>query len=98
MITNDTSMNAMNPHINEFVSEGEAGAASVVGVVKKSGKITGYRLSDGSQITKEQGVEMAKNNKIKGVGVASNQGTEYLRALPDGNEQNNLSNLPTITG
>ncbi len=71
-------------------------ALSIIGIVKKSGKISGYQLSNGQQISKDQGVEMAKSNQIRGVGVATNQGTEYLRALPDGNERNNLSNLPTI--
>ena len=73
---------------------GEDGLA-VVGLVKKSGKISGYQLSDGSKVSKEQGVLLAKDNKIKGVAVATNQGTEYLRALPDQAENNNLGNLPS---
>lgn len=82
--------------INKFIPEPRPDAVSITGLFKSSGKITGYQLSDGKEVDKEQGVEMAKNNMIKGVGIAINKGTEYLRALPDGNEDNNLSTLPTI--
>jgi hypothetical protein len=40
---------------------------------------------------------MAKENKIKGVAVAEKKGTEYLRSLPDDNENNNLGNLPSVS-
>ena len=39
-----------------------ADAKEIVGLVKKSGRITGYQLSDGSTVPKEEGVSMAKNN------------------------------------
>jgi len=84
------------PVFNTHNTHPSPDALSITGVMKKSGRITGYQLSNGQTISKEQGVEMAKQNKIHGVGVATNQGTEYLRALPDGNQQNNLNNLPTI--
>ena len=85
--------NGINAHES---TAGEDGLA-VVGLIKKAGKISGYQLSDGSKINREQGVEFARQNKIKGVAVATNQGTEYLRALPDGAENNNLGNLPSVT-
>ena len=44
------------------------------------------------------GVELAKENKIQGVGVAHNKDTEYLKSIPDGTEDNNLSHLPTVHG
>ena len=95
-MNNDT--NIMPPReINEHTSTAGENALSIVGLVKKSGKISGYQLSDGSRISKEQGVELARQNKIKGVAVAVNQGTEYLRGLPDAAENNNLSNLPSIS-
>ena len=95
-MNNDANM--MPPRgINEHTSTAGENAFSIVGLVKKSGKISGYQLSDGSRISKEQGVELARQNKIKGVAVAVNQGTEYLRALPDAAENNNLSNLPSIS-
>jgi len=81
--------------INQHQSTAGPDAISIIGLVKKSGKISGYQLSDGSTVSKEQGVELARQNKIKGVAVATNQGTEYLRALPDSAENNNLGNLPS---
>jgi len=83
--------------INQHQSTAGPDGLSIVGLIKKSGKISGYQLSDGSTVSKEQGVELARQNKIRGVAVATNQGTEYLRALPDGAENNNLSNLPSST-
>ena len=45
---------------------------------------------------KEEGVALAKNGQIKGVGIAHNKNTEYLKAIPNGSEENNLSSLPTV--
>lgn len=72
-------------------------AKEIVGLVKSSGKISGYQLSDGSTVSKEEGVAMAKAGDIKGVGVAHRKTSEYLKSLPDGTESNNLSNLPSVT-
>ncbi|MBR2045561.1 MAG: DUF3892 domain-containing protein [Agathobacter sp.] len=72
-------------------------AKEIVGLVKSSGKISGYQLSDGSIVSKEDGVSMAKAGDIKGVGIAHRKDSEYLKSLPDGTEGNNLSNLPSIT-
>lgn len=72
-------------------------AKEIVGLVKSSGKITGYQLSDGETISKEEGVAMAKAGEIQGVGVAHRKDSEYLKSLPDGTEGNNLSNLPSVT-
>lgn len=74
-----------------------ADAQEIVALVKKSGKTTGYKLSDGRILSKEQGVALAKQGGIRGVGVAVNQGNAYLKSLPDGSEGNNLGNLPAIT-
>ncbi len=73
-------------------------AKEIVGLVKSSGKITGYQLSNGETVSKEQGVAMAKAGDIQGVGVAHRKDSEYLKSLPDGTEGNNLSNLPSISG
>ena len=72
-------------------------AKEIVGLVKSSGKITGYQLSDGETVSKEQGVAMAKAGEIQGVGVAHRKDSEYLKSLPDGTEGNNLSNLPSVS-
>ena len=72
-------------------------AKEIVGLVKSSGRITGYQLSDGSTVSKEEGVAMAKAGEIQGVGVAHRKDTEYLKSLPDGTENNNLGNLPSVS-
>ncbi len=76
----------------------KADAKEIVGLVKSSGRITGYQLSDGETVSKEEGVSMAKAGDIKGVGVSHRKGSEYLKSLPDGSENNNLGNLPSISG
>ena len=73
-------------------------AKEIVGLVKNSGRITGYQLSDGSTVSKEEGVAMAKSGDIQGVGVAHRKDSEYLKSLPDGTENNNLGNLPSVSG
>lgn len=75
-----------------------ANAQSIVALVKESGKVTGYQLSDGRTVSREEGVNLARQGGIQGVGVAVNKGTEYLKSLPDGSENNNLGNLPSVTG
>lgn len=78
------------------IPEARADAKEITALVKDSGTITGYQLSNGSIVTKEQGVELAKQGQIAGVGIATNKGTEYLKSLPDITEVNNLGNLPSI--
>lgn len=73
-------------------------ARDIVGLVKSSGRITGYQLSDGNTVSKEEGVALAKAGGINGVGVAHRGDTEYLKTIPDGTEGNNLSNLPSVSG
>ena len=78
-------------------SQSNSNKQSIKAVIKNSGEITGYELSNGEQITKERGVELAKAGSISGVSVsASRKGEEYLRSLPDQDESNNLSSLPII--
>ena len=72
-------------------------AKEIVALVKTSGRVTGYKLSDGQILSKEEGVSLAKQGGIQGVGVSERQGNEYLKSLPDGVESNNLSNLPSIS-
>lgn len=74
-----------------------AGAKQIVGLVKKSGRVNGYQLSDGQVLAKEDAVQLARQGGIQGVGIAVRKGNEYLKALPDGTENNNLGNLPSIS-
>lgn len=72
-------------------------ARDIVALVKDGGRVTGYKLSDGNIIGKEEGINLAKQGGLRGVGVANRNGNEYLKSLPDANQDNNLSNLPSIT-
>lgn len=72
-------------------------ARSITGLVKKGGKVSGYRLSDNSVLEKAQAVQLARQGGILGVGIAHRGDTEYLKSIPDGSESNNLSNLPSIS-
>ncbi len=73
-------------------------AKEIIGLVKSGGRVTGYQLSDGATVSKQEGVDLAKEGGIKGVGIAHRKDTEYLKSLPDGTENNNLNNLPSISG
>ena len=79
------------------VPQPKADAKEIVGLVKSSGRITGYQLSDGSTVSKEEGISMAKAGDIQGVGIAHRKDSEYLKSLPDGTENNNLANLPSVS-
>ncbi len=72
-------------------------AERIVGLIKESGRVTGYRLSNNQSVSKQEAVNMAKNGQISGVGVAHRGDTEYLKAIPNGNEGDNLGNLPSFT-
>ena len=74
-----------------------ADAKKITALVKEDGRVTGYQLSDGQILSKEEGVQLAKQGGIQGVAVATRNGNEYLKSLPDGTEENNLDNLPSIT-
>ena len=79
------------------IPEANPNAKQIVGLVKKSGRITGYQLSDNSIVEKQQAVSMAKQGQIAGVGIAHRGDTEYLKSVPDGSENNNLGSLPTVS-
>ncbi|RPF43231.1 uncharacterized protein DUF3892 [Hydrogenoanaerobacterium saccharovorans] len=97
----------MTDHQNDFsklpmmamqdIPEPKADAKQIVALVKEGGRVTGYQLSDGSILDKEQGVQLAKEGGIRGVGVSSRNGNEYLKSLPDDSEGNNLGNLPSVS-
>lgn len=80
------------------IPQAKSNAREIVGLVKHSGKIDGYQLSDGSTVSREEGVQMAKAGDIKGVGVAHRGDTEYLKSIPDNSDDNNLGNLPSVSG
>lgn len=95
---NDGMIGGLPKSINKVVPNPTSDAMQITKLVKHSGDVTGYELSNGDVISKEQGVQMAKEGHISGVAVGiSRKGEEYLRSLPDDNEGNNLSALPSIS-
>ena len=79
------------------IPHAEPNAKRIIGLVKKGGKITGYMLSDERFVSKPEAVSMAKQGKIAGVGIAHRGDTEYLKSIPNGSENDNLGNLPTVS-
>ena len=79
------------------IPKANSNAKRIVGLVKEGGRITGYQLSDNTFVEKQQAVDMAKQGQIAGVGIAHRGDTEYLKSIPDGSENNNLSNLPSVS-
>ena len=79
------------------IPEPNADAKEIVSLVKESGKVTGYKLSDGQLLDKDKAVNLARQGGIRGVGISSRNGSEYLKSLTDGQDANNLSNLRAIS-
>lgn len=79
------------------IPQANSNAKRIVGLVKEGGRITGYQLSDHSIVEKQQAVEMAKQGRIAGVGIAHRGDTEYLKAIPNGHGNDNLGNLPSVS-
>lgn len=71
-------------------------AKTIVGLKKEGGLVVGYKLSDGQVVDKDAAVSLARSGGIVGVGISTRDGNEYLKSLPDGTEDNNLSHLPTV--
>ena len=94
---NDGMIGNMPVNINKVVPQPNSNAQNITSLIKHSGEVTGYVLQDGTRLSKEEGVTLAKAGGINGVAVGvSKKGEEYLRSLPDQNESNNLNSLPTI--
>ena len=72
-------------------------AKRITGLVKEGGRVTGYQLSDNTVVSKQNAVNMAKQGQIAGVGIAHRGNTEYLKSIPNGNENDNLGNLPSVS-
>ena len=79
------------------IPQAKSNAKQIVGLVKEGGRITWYQLSDNSIVEKQRAVDMAKQGQIAGVGIAHRGDTEYLKSIPDGSENNNLCNLPSVS-
>ena len=94
---NDGVIGNLPKNINKEVPTLNDDANKITKLVKHDGEVVGYELSNGQRVSKDEGIQMAKMGEIAGVAVATRKGNEYLRSLPDENENNNLGNLPSIT-
>ena len=85
-------------NINHIISEGKDTGKEIIKFIKQDNQVIGYVLSSGEKVNVEQAIGLAKAGELKHVGVSiSKSGKEYIRSLPDGDESNNLENLPSIT-
>lgn len=92
MNTNELAKNTLDQ-----IPQPQVTAKRIVALVKENGRVTGYKLSDDSIVSKEAAVAMAKQGGIAGVGIAHRKDSEYLKSIPDGTENNNLGNLPSVS-
>ena len=90
-------MNELAKNALDEIPQPKSDAKRIVGLVKDGGRVTGYKLSDQSIVSKPQAVAMAKQGEIAGVGIAHRKDNEYLKSIPDGSENNNLGNLPSVS-
>ena len=90
-------MNELIKNTLDSIPQANPSAKRIVGLVKKGGKVTGYKLSDESFVEKSQAVSLAKRGEIAGVGIAHRGDTEYLKAIPNCDEGDNLSHLPSFS-
>ncbi len=89
----DLAMNTMKE-----IPKAKSNAQKITAVVKDGYTVTGYQLNNSQIVSKEEAISLARNGEISGVGISTNQGTEYLKSLPDQDTSNNLDSLPTIKG
>ena len=72
----------MNTNIKNTLDEipnPDSDAKKITGLVKDGNEITGYQLSDNSIISKQEGINMAKQGKIQGVGIAHKGDTVLIK-------------------
>ena len=93
----NNNTNSALPKMAMEIPQANANAADITALVKSEGKVTGYQLSSGEILDKQQAVELARNGGIRGVGISERDGSQYLKSIPDNSENNNLSNLPSIS-
>lgn len=88
-------MNSLPKSALDEICVSDKNAKRITKLIKKSGKVVGYEIANEFDVTVEEAIELAQNGKIQNVGIAHNKNTKYLKSIPDNNENNNLSNLPT---
>ena len=89
--------NSLIKNTLDSIPKANENAKRIVGLVKENGRVTGYKLSDESFVDKSKAVQMAKQGQISGVGIAHRGNNQYLKAVPNGQENDNLGNLPSFS-
>lgn len=76
----------------------EGTKAKIVKVRKNSeGDITDVMLDNGSVYSMDEAITLVKDHIIEGVNIGrAKNGREYLRSNPNGEDNDNLDNLPTF--
>ena len=89
--------NSLIKNTLDSIPKANENAKRIVGLVKENGRVTGYKLSDETFVQKEEAVQMAKQGQISGVGIAHRGNNQYLKAVPNRQENDNLGNLPSFS-
>lgn len=63
MDNNEIPDSALAKNALDSIPQTKSDAKDIVGLVKESGRITGYQLSDGSTVSKEEGVAWQRTEK-----------------------------------
>ena len=74
----------------DSIPDSKKNAKEITKIVKKNNKTIGYEIA-GEIVDKEVAIQMAKDGKLKNVGIAHRKDTEYLKTIPDNSNDNNLS-------
>lgn len=70
-------------------------AKEITKILKNGNKVVGYEIAGEFSVTLDEAIELAREGKLKNIGIAHNKDTVYLKSIPDSNNNNNLSNLPS---
>ena len=97
MENNNILNSALAQNTLDVIPTPSGNARTITGLVRKGGRIAGYQLSDNTVLTKDECISLARQGGIAGVGIAHRGETEYLKSIPDGSQNNNLSSLPTVS-
>lgn len=96
-MAHDNDMQSLAKNTLDQIPSAAPDARSITALIKEGGKVTGYQLSDNTFLDKTQAVDLARQGGIRGVGIAHRGDTEYLKSIPDGSDNNNLSNLSSVS-
>lgn len=83
---------------SDSMNKNENNDIRIVKVKKNSeGDITDVMLNDGATYSIDEAISLAKNGTIQGVNVGqAKNGREFIRSNPNGQENDNLDNMPSF--